>query len=191
MRPRPCPRPSRPAPLQGPYPAPSHADSIGNNEVLDAWRAQLGYATFAEVPATNRTLPGVLPQGLPQIAKLAIPGLANPISNLIIGCDNRNTVAEAPLSGTHSLRRAAPPLTPVLSMAAACTKRFWANGSRRAALKSRSPSSPRGRIRPIACPVPSARNWTSRWSACNCPTRPSTSCTATIPMFRLANLSMR
>ena len=80
--------------LQAPYPAPSHADSIGNSETLDRWRAELGYKTAAELPATNRILPGILPAGLPAMAKIALPGLTQPISQLIIGCDNRNTLAE-------------------------------------------------------------------------------------------------
>ena len=80
--------------LQAISPAPSHADSIGNNEVLDAWRAQVGYKTFAENPATNRKLPGVLPKGLPQVPKIALEGVKMPVSKLILGCDNRNTVAE-------------------------------------------------------------------------------------------------
>lgn len=80
--------------LQGPYPAPSQADSIGNNEVLDKWRAELGYVTFAERPATNRILPGVLPKGLPPMPKITLPGVALPVSQLILGCDNRGTLAE-------------------------------------------------------------------------------------------------
>ena len=80
--------------LQAPAPAPSHADSIGNNETLDKWRAEVGYKTFTEMPATNRILPGVLPKGLPQMPKVKLAGVALPVSKLIIGCDNRNTVAE-------------------------------------------------------------------------------------------------
>ena len=80
--------------LQAPYPAPSHADSIGNNEVLDKWRAELGYKTFAENPATNRILPAVLPSGLPPMPKITLSGVPQPISQLILGCDNRNTIAE-------------------------------------------------------------------------------------------------
>lgn len=80
--------------LQAEGPAPSHADSIGNNETLDKWRAEVGYKTFAETPASNRTLPGVLPKGLPPVPKVALEGVALPVSKLIIGCDNRNTVAE-------------------------------------------------------------------------------------------------
>ncbi|MEI6098829.1 MAG: aldo/keto reductase, partial [Alphaproteobacteria bacterium] len=80
--------------LQAPFPAPSHADSIGNNETLDKWRAELAYQTFAETPSTNRILPGVLPTGMPPIPKVALDGVAQPVSQLIIGCDNRNTIAE-------------------------------------------------------------------------------------------------
>ena len=80
--------------LQAPHPAPSHADSIGNNEVLDKWRAEVGYRTFAENPATNRVLPGVLPAGLPPMPKITLHGVSEPVSKLILGCDNRNTVAE-------------------------------------------------------------------------------------------------
>lgn len=80
--------------LQAPAPAPSHADSIGNNETLDKWRAEIGYKTFAETTATNRILPGVLPKGLPQVPSVQLKGVALPISKLILGCDNRNTVAE-------------------------------------------------------------------------------------------------
>ncbi|MGV8985796.1 MAG: aldo/keto reductase [Cypionkella sp.] len=80
--------------LQAPHPAPSHADSIGNNETLDKWRAEVGYKTFAETPASNRILPGVLPKGLPPMPKVKLEDVARPVSKLIIGCDNRNTVAE-------------------------------------------------------------------------------------------------
>jgi len=80
--------------LQAPHPAPSHADSIGNNTVLDAWRAELGYRTVQELPATNRILPGVLPASAPRVPVTHIDGVANPVSRLIIGCDNRNTLGE-------------------------------------------------------------------------------------------------
>jgi len=76
-----------------PHPALSPADSIGNNGVLDLWRAELGYATVNE-----RAVPGVLrhvvPKGLPPMPMARIAGLDRAISSLILGCDNRNTVAE-------------------------------------------------------------------------------------------------
>jgi predicted dehydrogenase/aryl-alcohol dehydrogenase-like predicted oxidoreductase len=80
--------------LQAPHPAMSHADSIGNNVVLDRWRAEVGYKTLNEVPATNRILHGVVPKSLPPMPKVRVEGVENPVSQLILGCDNRNTVAE-------------------------------------------------------------------------------------------------
>ena len=80
--------------LQAPHPAPSHADSIGNNELLDKWRAELGYKTFTELPASNRKLAGVVPKGLPDLPKVKLAGVDLPVSKLILGADNRNTVAE-------------------------------------------------------------------------------------------------
>ncbi len=79
---------------QAPAPAPSLADSIGNTETLDSWRAEVGYKTFAETLTTNRILPGVMPKGVAQIPKVTLAGVAQPVSQLIIGCDNRNTLAE-------------------------------------------------------------------------------------------------
>jgi predicted dehydrogenase/aryl-alcohol dehydrogenase-like predicted oxidoreductase len=80
--------------LQAPHPAPSHADSIGNNELLDKWRAEVGYKTFSEIPASNRKLPGVVPGNLPDLPKVGVQGVDLPVSKLILGCDNRTTVAE-------------------------------------------------------------------------------------------------
>lgn len=78
---------------QAPHPAMSHADSIGNNTTLDRWRAEVGYVTQNE-----RAVPGVLrhvlPKGLPKMPMARIPGLDREISQLVMGCDNRNTVAE-------------------------------------------------------------------------------------------------
>ena len=78
---------------QAPHPAMSHADSIGNNATLDRWRAEVGYVTQNE-----RAVPGVLrhvlPKGLPKMPMARIPGLDREISQLVMGCDNRNTVAE-------------------------------------------------------------------------------------------------
>lgn len=77
-----------------PFPAVSHAESIATAAVLDAWRAEVGYATFAEQPGVVRKLAQSLPRGLPQVPRAAIPGVALPVSRLVIGCDNRNTPAE-------------------------------------------------------------------------------------------------
>lgn len=80
--------------LQAPHPAPSHADSIGNAEALDRWRAEVGVVTIAEKPVSNRPLPGVLPRGLPAMPMTTLPGMDRPMSKLILGCDNRATLAE-------------------------------------------------------------------------------------------------
>ncbi len=82
---------------QAPYPAMSWADSIGNNAALDRWRAELGYVTFTEDPKLNRALPKVLPAGLPQIPKIKIADLDRPISQLVIGCDNKDDIASGAL----------------------------------------------------------------------------------------------
>ncbi len=50
-----------------PFPAVSHADSIATAGILDAWRAEVGYKTFAEQPGVLRKLPRTLPRGLPAI----------------------------------------------------------------------------------------------------------------------------
>ena len=82
---------------QAPYPAMTWADSIGNNTVLDQWRAELGYSTFTEDKKLNRRLAGVLPAGLPKIPKVKIADLATPISQLVIGCDNKDDIASGAL----------------------------------------------------------------------------------------------
>lgn len=79
---------------QAPHPAPNHADSIGNNELLDAWRKEIGYQVIGEAPATIRKLNGVVPKGLAAMPKVKIDGIKNPISQLIMGCDNRDTLAD-------------------------------------------------------------------------------------------------
>jgi aryl-alcohol dehydrogenase-like predicted oxidoreductase len=78
---------------QAPHPAMSWADSIGNNATMDRWRAELGYVTFAEDKKLNRVLPNVLPSGLPKIPKIKIAELTMPISQLVIGCDNKDDIA--------------------------------------------------------------------------------------------------
>ena len=80
--------------LQATHPAPSHADSIGNNEVLDRWRAEMGVRLVSELPATNRVLPGTMPKGGKPMAMITLDGVDKPMSKLIVGCDNRNTLAE-------------------------------------------------------------------------------------------------
>jgi predicted dehydrogenase len=76
-----------------PHPALSRADSIGNNTTLDRWRAEVGYVTAPE-RACPAVLRHVVPRGLPPMPMVTLPGLTTPMSQLILGCDNRNTVAE-------------------------------------------------------------------------------------------------
>ena len=80
-----------------PHPGSSWADSIGTSHLQDRWRAEVGYVTFAEVPATSRRLNGLLRAGLPRVPRRHLQGLDREVSQLIIGCDNRNTVAEGAL----------------------------------------------------------------------------------------------
>jgi predicted dehydrogenase/aryl-alcohol dehydrogenase-like predicted oxidoreductase len=77
-----------------PFPAMTPAESIANNTCLDMWRSELGYVTHNATVAGNRRIDGVLPKGLPQISKIAVEGVEAPISNLIMGCDNRDNVAD-------------------------------------------------------------------------------------------------
>lgn len=76
------------------FPGMTPRGSIGNAETLDRWRAAIGYATFAEAPGVLRKLAGTLPTGLPAMPTVTLPGVAQPVSRLIIGCDNRDTPAE-------------------------------------------------------------------------------------------------
>ncbi len=82
---------------QAPHPAMSWADSIGNSTVQDRWRSELGYVTFTEDQKSNRAISGMLPSDLPQIPKIKIADLDRPISQLIIGCDNKDDIASGAL----------------------------------------------------------------------------------------------
>ncbi len=82
---------------QAPYPAMSWADSIGNCTTTDRWRTELGYVTYTEDPGLNRAIPGVMPKGLPHIPKIAVAGLDRPVSQLVIGCDNKDDIAAGAL----------------------------------------------------------------------------------------------
>ncbi|ROU00163.1 aldo/keto reductase [Histidinibacterium lentulum] len=77
-----------------PAPCVSHAESIATAAVLDLWRREVGYRTFAESPGVVRRLAGSLPKGLPEVPRRAIDGVDLPLSQFVIGCDNRNTPAE-------------------------------------------------------------------------------------------------
>ena len=79
---------------EAPHPAVSHADSIGNNDVLDKWRAELGAVVVGQTPATIRRLPGTLPPHRAAMPMIRLDGVAKPVSKLILGCDNRNNLAD-------------------------------------------------------------------------------------------------
>ncbi|WP_380058966.1 aldo/keto reductase (plasmid) [Falsihalocynthiibacter sp. SS001] len=76
------------------YPAMSPEGSVGNAQVLDAWRREVGYQVVGEDAATIRMLAGVLPANNERMKTHEIDGVANPVSALIMGCDNRDTIAE-------------------------------------------------------------------------------------------------
>ena len=77
---------------QAPHPAMSWADSIGNNAAQDRWRAELGYTTFAEDPKLNRKSPSFISSNLPKIPRVKINYVALPMSQLVIGCDNKDDI---------------------------------------------------------------------------------------------------
>ena len=77
-----------------PYPGMTPTASIGNNAVLDKWRMELGYKTFAEVDGVVRRLPRTLPAAAPRVPLTTVEGVKTPVSQLILGCDNRETPAE-------------------------------------------------------------------------------------------------
>lgn len=77
-----------------PSPCVSHAESLATAAALDTWRREVGYRTFAEAPGVVRRLVGTLPRGLPEMPRRAIEGVDLPVSQFVMGCDNRNTPAE-------------------------------------------------------------------------------------------------
>ena len=82
---------------QAPHPAMTWADSIGNSAAQDRWRAELGYVTFAEDPKLNCKSPSLIPKGLPQIPKVKVHGVKLPMSQLVIGCDNKDNIGAGAL----------------------------------------------------------------------------------------------
>lgn len=81
---------------EAPAPAMSWADSIGNAQALDAWRQAVGYTLAVENPKAPRVVPGVMPS-VPEMPMKQIDGVAQPISQLVMGCDNKASVAEGAL----------------------------------------------------------------------------------------------
>jgi predicted dehydrogenase/diketogulonate reductase-like aldo/keto reductase len=74
----------------------SVADTLGNMATLDAWRAAVGLVYEQEKPENFRHTHARRPlrrRPGPLIPSSAIAGLAKPVSRLIMGCDNQETMA--------------------------------------------------------------------------------------------------
>lgn len=69
-------------------------DSLGNAKALDAWRIGVGYTLPGETVAGIRRLDGTLPKALPAIPTTRIDGSDRTFTKLVLGCDNRDTLAE-------------------------------------------------------------------------------------------------
>lgn len=80
--------------LEAKAPAMSWADSIGNARALDSWRHAVGYHLHGEVEAPARRLSQTVPADMPTMPMRSIEGVERPISALVMGCDNRDTLAE-------------------------------------------------------------------------------------------------
>jgi len=76
---------------EGPVP---WGDSLGNAKAIDAWRIGVGYQLPGETPAGIRRLHATLPMGLPAMPVARVDGSDRKFSKLVLGCDNRDTLAE-------------------------------------------------------------------------------------------------
>ncbi|TDE88134.1 oxidoreductase [Occultella glacieicola] len=81
----------------------SHADSLGNAVVLDAWRAQIGLAyPFERDEAQIPTVSGQpLTFAREQMRYGRIPGVDKDISRVVMGCDNQRTLPHAAAMFDH------------------------------------------------------------------------------------------
>ncbi|MBN8217400.1 MAG: aldo/keto reductase [Spirochaetes bacterium] len=83
---------------QAKFPAMSHADTLGNIRLQDAWREQIGLEYDAEkeagwsLPLHKRPL--VRRKDAPMIYG-KVPGLEKPVARLVMGVDNQNTLSQA------------------------------------------------------------------------------------------------
>ncbi len=83
----------------GEAPEQTHADSLGTLAVLDAWRAALGLrypfeAETARIPTVSGG-PLRVPEPGSRMPVGSIPGLAKPLSRLVMGCDNQADLSHA------------------------------------------------------------------------------------------------
>lgn len=77
------------------YPAPNFLDSIGNSITIGHWRSQVVRDFNIQSQNELTRLVGTLPDNTPIIPKMKIVGMQGEITNLIIGCDNKDTLDEA------------------------------------------------------------------------------------------------
>jgi predicted dehydrogenase/aryl-alcohol dehydrogenase-like predicted oxidoreductase len=84
---------------QASSPAMSWNDTLGNMKTLDAWRAQIGVVYDSEKPEgfPNTTISGrpLAPSRTGIIPRGTIPHLNKPVSRLVMGCDNQQTLPHA------------------------------------------------------------------------------------------------
>ncbi|MFH1023712.1 MAG: aldo/keto reductase [Planctomycetota bacterium] len=79
-------------------PAMTPDDSLGNMKALDLWREAIGLVYDAEKPANaTRTVTGRPLSARPgtRMPYGNIPGIAKPVSRLVMGADNQKTIAHA------------------------------------------------------------------------------------------------
>ncbi|MEM6551587.1 MAG: aldo/keto reductase [Planctomycetota bacterium] len=78
-------------------PVMSHADTISNLRVLDACRSEIGLVYPHETPEHNQPDAGRTPRPRPghSMTYTDIPGLDQPVSRFVLGCDNKNALRDA------------------------------------------------------------------------------------------------
>ena len=172
---------------QAPHPAMNWADSIGNNTVQDRWRTELGSVTFTEDPKLNRILPGVLPAGLPKIPKIKISDLAIPVSQLVIGCDNKDDIASGALVWDAWMEAGGNAFDTGFVYGGGHHEKVLGEWIANRGVAKEIVTIVKGGTRPIACLVPSKLSLKYHWSVWDWTMRPSTSCIATTPMYPSAN----
>jgi len=86
----------------------SWQDSLSNARVLDSWRASIGLEYIAEKAPTHRGPllplrrgPEKTPSATGTIRQAKVPGLAKPVSSLVMGCDNQPNASHAAVMWDH------------------------------------------------------------------------------------------
>lgn len=85
-------------------PCMSWQDSLGNAQVLDAWRRAIGLEYRREQPATHRgPLTGLAPRPAANAPMRhgRIDGLEKPVARLVMGCDNQPNMSHAAVMWDH------------------------------------------------------------------------------------------